>query len=141
MNQKITLPENQNIANARNYKGEKFLVHALQLLVVNDLVPPVGPITQIAELCVWTGVSPSASKFYASLWVHDYQYYISGYGTAGGYGYCKASAASFHAFNSAGLTMSQRFDGAGMAMVYDAMYALGMSLGHCRKKLYVSQGH
>lgn len=137
MTQIVTLPESRNISNARNYKGQKFLTHSMKLLAIKHATPAV---IEIAELCVWTGVSRSASKFYASLWVHADPYHISGYGTAGGHGYCKASAASCAAFYSAGLVLSKDFAGAGTPEVEKALYALGSSLGYCRKLLYVVRG-
>ena len=144
MNQIVTLPESRNISNARNYKGEKFLTRSLKLLAIKHTTPAAysggEPVIEIAELCVWTGVSPTASRFYASLWVHADPYHISGHGTAGGYGYCKASAASCAAFYSAGLVLSRDFAGAGMSEVEKALYALGASLGYCRKLLYVVRG-
>lgn len=142
MTQVITLPTaDREITNGRNYKGEKFLVYSLQLLLVTDAHPESKmPIIELAELCIWTGRSSSASKFYATLWVHYDPYYVSGFGTASGHGYCKASHAAYHAFCSAGLAMSEPFDGHGMSEVRKAMLALGVAMGACPFKLHVNYG-
>lgn len=140
-----TLPISHDITNGRNYKGEKFLTHSMKLLEVadDDYRAEIGrnwPIIELAELCVWTGISQNASRYYATLWVHSNPYFISGHGMAGGYGYCKSSAASGGAFRSAGITLSENIHGAGMYTVELAMYALGAALGFCKKKLYVVRG-
>jgi len=149
MTQIVTLP-NINFStphNARNYRGEKFLVHQLKLLFVrNPEYVQAGiymtdvPIGELAELCVWTGRDARTTRFYASLWIHASPIYVSGFGQADGGGYCKASQASFRAFQSAGLRMTESFGGAGMDAVQKAMLALGVALGCCRKKLYVVRG-
>lgn len=149
MAQIITLPNLNlcNPCNARNYKGEKFLVHQLKLLAVRNpeavamgLFVDNEPLGELAELCVWTGRDTRTTRFYASLWVHLQPYHVSGFGQADGGGYCKASQASFVAFRSAGLQMTESFAGRGMPEVEKAMRSLGVALGCCRKKLYVVRG-
>jgi hypothetical protein len=153
MAQIITLPNlnpNLNLCNprnARNYKGEKFLVHQLKLLAVRDPADILAgrymtdaPIGELAELCVWTGRDIRTTRFYVSLWVHASPVYVSGFGQADGVGYCKGSMASFRAFQSAGLRMTESFGGRGMTEVEKAMRSLGVALGYCRKKLYVVRG-
>jgi hypothetical protein len=52
------------------------------------------------------GRSPSASVVYASVWAFgNGKDSVSGYGTAGGYGYHKESAAIANAINSAGIEL------------------------------------
>jgi hypothetical protein len=129
--------------NARNYKGEKFLVNQLKLVVVRDPSTALAmgcPIGELAELCIWTGRSTNASRHYASLWVYSLPYFMSGYGVAQGSGYCRASAAAGAAFLSAGITLQDPISGAGMHTVQNAMLALGAAMGHCRKKMQIIWG-
>lgn len=73
MVQIVTLPPAGGLQpqNARNYKGEKFLVAEAKLLVLTapSMVQFYGPVKELAELCVWTGRSADASRHYATLWV------------------------------------------------------------------------
>lgn len=159
-----TLPtvdkDGQGPRNAKNYKGEKPLWHSLKLLAVlprsADWSPRGdydnhAPITELAELCIWGPKSANGSRVYSSIWVHAENCYCSGYGQAGGYGYCKASHAAYHAMTSAGLDFTRiradsgkidkwYFDGAGMSEVEKALKALGLALGFTLDQLYIVAG-
>lgn len=154
-----TVENGQGPTNAKNYKGEKPLWHSLKLLAVlprsADWSPRGdydnhAPITELAELCVWGPKSANGSRVYSSIWVHAENCYCSGYGQAGGYGYCKASHAAYHAMTSAGLEFISNnyefgarkwyFDGAGMSEVEKALKALGLALGFTLDQLYIVAG-
>lgn len=150
MTNKVILPAVANVSNGKNFKGEKPLWHSLKLLVLptasqikkhNLYFAEAGPrITELAELCVWGPASRSGSRVYATVWVYANGYHVSGHGTAGGYGYCKASAACGAALRSAGFTLSRDVAGAGMPTVEDALYGIGIAFGYRRKQLYVAHG-
>ena len=87
----------------------------------------------------------SAHVVYCCLWVYGKDNtevgYRSGSGNAGGYGYCKRSAAFSDALSNAGL--SAPFDsigGAGMNRVEDAMIGIGNLLGYTNDNLIVAGG-
>jgi len=156
-----TLPkvakDGQGPTNAKNYKSEKPLWYSLKLLAVLPRAAdwsPRGdydnraPITELAELCVWGPKSANGARVCASIWVHAKDMYCSGYGQAGGYGYCKASHAAYHAMASAGIEFSKiradngnidkwYFDGAGMSEVEKGLQALGLALGYSLDQLYI----
>ena len=82
--------------------------------------------------------SQRGSSFYASVWLAftdkrtGARVYASGCGSAGGYGYCKLSAACADALSSAGVKLSQNIAGAGERAVEDALRAICKHFGHVR---------
>jgi hypothetical protein len=150
MTNKVTLPAVTNVSNGKNFKGDKPLWHSLKLLVLptalqikkNSLYfrDDTPKVTELAELCVWGPASRSGSRVYATIWVHANGCHVSGHGTAGGYGYCKASAACGEALRSAGFILERRVDGVGMSAVEDALIEIGIAFGYRRKQLYVVHG-
>lgn len=82
--------------------------------------------------------SPRGSSFYASVWISikdkrtGAKVYASGRGSAGGYGYCKLSAACADAITSAGVKLSQSISGVGERAVEDALRAICKHFGHTR---------
>lgn len=82
---------------------------------------------------------PRGSSFYASVWISitdkrtGAKVYASGRGSAGGYGYCKLSAACADALASAGVKLSQNIAGAGECAVEDALRAICKHFGHARQ--------
>jgi hypothetical protein len=109
--------------NAINYSGEKETVQSISIVCRKTEKP-------VLSCHVYMGRSRSASTVYASLWLHNikehkllkkhkgkfysnilgdetgekhYQGNTSGKGRAGGYGYCKTSAAIQEAITSAGI--------------------------------------
>lgn len=121
--------------NARNMGSEKELVEALSIVAADDRGNLYEPLT----LRWYMARSRSASVSYCSLWIHDGKgsRYRSGFGKAGGYGYCRASAAADEAFRSAGVTFRKEgrerpwtFHGAGMHAVEEAAKATVRALGY-----------
>lgn len=82
--------------------------------------------------------SARGSMVYASAWIAftdkrtGASVYASGSGSAGGYGYCKASAACADALASAGVKLSQSISGVGERAVEDALRAICKHFGHAR---------
>ena len=97
---------------------------------------------------VQMGRSRNASKVYASIWISGREVSRSGAGSAGGYGYCKTSAAICDALGSAGVQLVStksntypdrptrkrgerlHFGGCGMQAVRDALSAIVRSMGY-----------
>lgn len=73
--------------------------------------------------------SDGASPIYCSVWIQANGRYFAGHGKAGGYGYCKRSAAFQDALDSAGIKLAYSIDGRGMSEVDRAMEALADALG------------
>lgn len=67
---------------------------------------------------------------YACLWVNSEAVRTSGSGTAGGYGYCKASAAAGNAISNAGFTLDRSINGVGIDAIREAMKAIAAEIGH-----------
>lgn len=153
MNRNLTAPETlkavlptKEIANGKNHSGKKELISYRTLLTVL----PNGEIKELAEIRCWMGRSSSASTVYASVWVHSPEFWISGTGRAGGYGYHKESAAVAEALDSAGIKLfgsayhgRQEVDmekeayihGVGDAAIDLALLAIGAALGY--KEFYI----
>ena len=92
-----------SVSNARNYGGEKEQIRGIKL--IDKKTERV-----IVDARWYMGKSSSASAVYCSLWcmgrgVYEAAHSTSGKGTAGGYGYHKASAALASAITSAGITL------------------------------------
>ena len=92
-----------SVSNARNYGGEKETIQTIKLF--DKKTERV-----IVDARWYMGKSASASTVYCSLWCMGYGAYdashsTSGKGTAGGYGYHKASEALASAIDSAGITL------------------------------------
>lgn len=122
-----TLPK-VSADNGRNYSGEKETI--ARYSVVDCKIKK-----EVITLCLYMGRSASASKVYASIWVSpDYTTmpgvcHTAGTGSAGGYGYCKQSAASAAAIRSAGIKLAQDVDGRGMREAEDALLAIAIAMG------------
>lgn len=100
----------------------------------------------------YMGRSSSASVVYANLWIRGKNFYTSGSGSAGGYGYHKESAAVQGAITSAGVTLhgspyggerdnnkTQTYiDGVGDSAIDQALLAITRALGFRGKAKVVS---
>jgi len=92
-----------SVSNARNYHCEKEQIRTIKL--IDKKTERV-----IVDARWYMGKSASALTVYCSLWcigrgVYEAAHSTSGKGTAGGYGYHKASAALASAITSAGITL------------------------------------
>ncbi len=63
-------------------------------------------------------------KAYACVWIHGQKASLAGGGGAGGYGYCRESAACGAALRAAGVTGFDPVDGRGMGEVRRAVLAI-----------------
>lgn len=123
--------------NGRNYSGDKEQVAEYRFITKNPrddtTADPLRrqPFTVAVQVRVWMGRSRSASTVYASVWAHskDGKIYLSGRGSAGGYGYHKESAAIKGAMESAGVTFDRHWGGGGESAIREAMHALAKRLG------------
>lgn len=112
------------VSNGRNLDKEQVDSFTAVALFNGDFVEPV-------TVRCWMGRSSSASKVYATVWVHQNpNFHTSGHGNAGGYGYCKKSASVYEAFRSAGIEFDMRWSGAGEGRIVEAIEAVCRELGY-----------
>jgi len=97
-----------------------------------------GGLTNVVTLRLYMGRSSQASKVYACLWVHGRDgFNPNGSGSAGGYGYCKQSAAAGDAIRSAGIELSKNVNGVGMGCIESALELIAKKAGYNGKLLVV----
>jgi hypothetical protein len=121
-------------SNARNLGGNKELIQRLLLVWYNS---KARRIETLADARCWMGRSNSASVVYCSIWINGLKDYWSGYGTAGGSGYHKASAALSEALRSAGWELNEDIGGRGDNAMRAALMAIGRKLKGPRAVLEV----
>lgn len=107
--------ENPNRNNGRNY--DKELIYAATVVGC-----AAGEMKELVTVRCWMGRSRSSSVVYASIWT--FQPWTSGSGKAGGYGYCKKSAAVGDAIQSAGIRLDQDINGRGESSIREALKAI-----------------
>jgi len=81
-----------------------------------------------------------AQTAYACLWVHGSDIDTSGSGSAGGYGYCKESAAAAEAIDNAGIQLSESVSGVGTQAIEQAVLAIAAAIGRADALLHVAHG-
>lgn len=139
----------KQVSNALNYSGKKETIDTYTLSGFKK-----GEFRELVTARWYMGRSSQASQIYCSVWVHGDNFWASGKGTAGGYGYCKRSAAFAEALGSADIKLfgspysgrdtkdAQKtpccISGTGMTAVEDAMKAIGAALGY--KKVHLVRG-
>ena len=119
---KATLSDKQN--NGKNYSPEKEMISSWDVIVNTD-----DGLKNIITVRCYMGRSASSSVVYAPVWVHSYDYCISGTGKAGGYGYHKQSAAIAGAIRSAGIELDKDISGVGDSAIEEALEAIASALG------------
>ena len=112
------------VSNARNLDQDRERVGSFKVVAFKD-----GEFSTPIDVRVWMGRSRNATKVYASVWVHAPDVQTSGYGYAGGYGYCRTSAAIAAAFASAGIECDD-FSGQGEGAVHNRLAELADHLGY-----------
>jgi hypothetical protein len=75
---------------------------------------------------------------YACVWIHHGETHARGAGKAGGYGYCKESAAAHVALADAGVTLENAIDGRGLSAIRDALDAIAAHLGIARHVIHTA---
>lgn len=123
-----------NQSNARNLSPERELTQSWRVVTIHK-----RQIVTVAALNWYEGRSRNASVVYCSAWFYPTPsfmsrypntYHPSGYGSAGGGGYDKYSAAADSAVNSAGFTLTHRFDGCGEYAIRSALTAIARRIGY-----------
>lgn len=130
-NLKATLPT-ADTDTAKNYSGEKELVNSLALVAATRT-----GLEEVISARFYMGRSNSASVVYASIWVRGKNRWISGTGSAGGYGYHKESAALDSAIRSAGIKLSSPINGAGDGAMREALNAIAKACGYAGRTIIV----
>ena len=84
--------------------------------------------------------TPCRFRFYSTgqtihciAWISGKDVYGSGYGKAGGYGYCKESAAMENAILNSGITMSEHWGGMGDTKQREAAFDIAKKITGKRK--------
>lgn len=80
------------------------------------------------------------SVAYAAVWINSETLHASGTGKAGGYGYCKQSAALAEALVNAGVTLSENISGVGHIAMRDAVLAVARAASN-RRKFYLVESY
>ena len=111
----------KQVSNAVNYGDKKELIKTFNLIT--------DELKEIITVRCYMGRSTGASAVYAAIWVNTREYYSSGKGKAGGYGYHKASAAIADAICSAGITLDTNISGVGDSAIKEALSAIANALG------------
>lgn len=141
-----TLPEGNEIENARNLDGTRERVAQMTLVVFDvvertnatpidadtgELAPDAG-FVELIDARFWMARGNRASVVYCSIWVRDNRgrRWLSGYGTAGGGGYHKQSAALADAIKSTGITLEDDIHGRGDRSMEHALHAIAVALGY-----------
>lgn len=150
-------------SNAYNYAPDKETVDTYNLIGFKK-----GQFAELVTVRTYMGRSARASVVYCSIWVHgrDKNIWVSGKGSAGGYGYHEGSAALQEAISSAGIILygspyvpgreksrnygghaetvdlkkQARISGVGDSAMEDAIKAIGRALGYTDKQLHLCKG-
>lgn len=120
--QVATMPTD-HVWNAKNLSGTKELIDQSHAVVFAD-----GSIREAVTVRWWMARSRSASVVYCSIWAQGRGVEACGYGTAGGGGYHKESAAFGAACDSAGIKLALDVDGRGMPAVDKALHAIAEAI-------------
>ena len=132
--------------NAKNLGGDKETIETTRLIVfsakerkrkyaeakLNDWSPnPHDGFETAVDVRFYMGRSNSASTVYCSVWIRTADGdFISGHGSAGGYGYHKTSAAFQDAIDSAGIKLEASVHGCGDRPMKRAMLAIARACGY-----------
>ena len=138
------------VSNAKNLADKKEIVGQYKLIGL-AMYTGVPKFREIVDLRLYMGRSSSSSRVYASVWIQSNDFYTTGHGVAGGYGYCKRSAAADSALSSAGIQLfgtpygskepnfaeKASINGVGETAIREALLAIGEALGYDRAYLHL----
>lgn len=138
------------VQNAKNLGDKKEIVGQYKLVGLR-MVDGVPQFREIVDLRLYMGKSRNSSQVYASVWISSGDVYTTGHGVAGGYGYCKRSAAADNALSSAGIQLfgtpygsrepnfaeKASIHGVGETAIREAILAIGEALGYDRAYLHL----
>ena len=123
--QKITFVEKseKKIPWQKAHTMEK--IYSLKLAVCHK-----SKISVLATVEIYMGKSSSASTMHCYFRLNDTKSktYRCGYGSAGGYGYCKKSASMANALEWAGIELAKPINGVGEYAMQEAMEAIAKKL-------------
>jgi hypothetical protein len=136
--------------NAKNLGGKKEIVGQYKLIGLR-MAEGCPQFNELVDLRLYMGKSSNSSQVYASVWITGKDFYTTGYGVAGGYGYCKRSASADSALSSAGIqllgtpygrpnldfTEKASIHGVGESAIREAILAIGEALGYDRAHLHL----
>lgn len=87
-----------------------------------------GQIFVLATVDIYMGKSNSASVMHCYFRLNDTRQNRYGYGSAGGYGYCKRSSSMSHALEWAGIKLEKSINGVGESAMQEALEAIAKKL-------------
>lgn len=122
--------------NGINYENQKEMISCYNLVGMSS----EGELEEVITLRLYMGRSSSASVVYSTVWAHYNGTHVSGSGRAGGYGYCKKSAAAANALESSGFVFDVEIAGRGMDVVEQALKAVAVELGFTGPLLLITNG-
>lgn len=114
-------PENNSLG---SYRKEKAGLHRQYTLVNLDS----EGFLRGEQLAIVRVYWPREQAF-ACVWLHTKDAYAIGKGKAGGYGYCKESAAIDQALRDAGLQLEHSIHGVGQSAIKEALHAWARFVG------------
>ena len=98
-----------------------------------------GRLRTIVDLRVYWP-NRNAETVHACVWINGEDFYTKGSGTAGGWGYDKASAAAESALARAGVEFNRHWGGGGKSATEEAILAVAKKL-YPRRKMYIVYAH
>lgn len=102
--------------------------------IIHDTAVPYATITLTATMTA-AGVCHAEVRI-CNPHLSDYPPFFRGYGTAGGGGYHKPSAAAYAAFRSAGITFADEISGRGNSAIVAALNAAALALNYNPSLVY-----
>lgn len=114
-----------------NHRKERYFYKELTAFTVLD-----GEIKTVATIRYYA----TDARHYAACWVHHYNGWGQGTGYAGGWGYCRESAAAAEALQAAGVKLSQDINGRGQSAVIEALEAIAAEM-YPGGQVYIHSAH
>lgn len=119
--------------NAKAHRREKNFQSSYLVIAYHK-----GELKQVLELRTY-----GTNKMnYACLWICNNKKfgYMSGSGSAGGYGYHRTSCATMEAINKCGIRLDKNINGVGETAMETALITISKKLGYRKIKLFKTHG-
>lgn len=124
-NQEVTFVETAEKSLPWNKASNMEKIYDLKLVVCYK-----GQIQVKATVDIYMGKGRSASTMHCYFRLNDHktETYRYGYGSAGGYGYCKKSSSMSHALEWAGIKLEKPINGVGESAMQEVLEAIAKKL-------------
>lgn len=129
-----TITKAEHTGKIRQNRKEKHFYQQLTLVAIDG-----NTLRELAQARFYA----TNAKHYCCMWIHNSptNTHISGAGSAGGYGYHKASAAFSDAVTDAGIGLKHDVSGCGDGAIEDALKAIGIALGYAYEQMSIIFAH